>query len=240
MTDHTAHNDEAHDPAPGQNHDRASGHAHDHDLDDSPPSADEALALIRAQQTALERDQLSGIPWILGVWGVAWSVGFLALWSGYEGGNPWFRLPLGLAAAIFGLLLIGSIIISAVIGMRLNRGVRGPSNFSGAVYGIAWPVVSLGAYLIGVALALNGMDSTLQTLYFPAIYALVAGAMYLMGAALWRSIDQLVLGAVIIVAGTVAPFFGAPTNNLVMAVLGGGAFLIAALVMHLGLKKGRS
>ncbi|MBX9471541.1 hypothetical protein [Microcella sp.] len=211
----------------------------DHDLDDTPPSADEALALIREQQSALERDQLSGIPWILGVWGVAWTVGFLALWSGYEGGNPWFRLPLGLAAAIFGVLLIGSIIISAVIGMRLNRGVRGPSNFSGAVYGIAWPVVSLGAYLIGVALAVNGMDSTLQSLYFPAIYALVAGAMYLMGAALWRSIDQLVLGAVIIVAGTVAPFFGAPTNNLVMAVLGGGSFLIAAAVMNLGLKRGR-
>lgn len=208
--------------------------------DDAPPSADEALALIREQQSALERDQLSGIPWILAVWGVAWTVGFLALWSGYDGGNPWFRLPLGLAATIFGLLLLGSIIISAVIGMRLNRGVRGPSNFSGAVYGIAWPVVSLGAYLIGVALAVNGMDSTLQSLYFPAIYALVAGVMYLMGAALWRSIDQLVLGAVIIVAGTIAPFFGAPTNNLVMAVLGGGSFLIAAAVMQLGLKRGRA
>lgn len=206
-------------------------------LDDAPPSPDEALALIRDQQSALERDQLSGIPWILGVWGVAWSVGFLALWSGYEGGNPWFRLPLGLAATIFGVLLLGSIVISAVIGMRLNRGVRGPSNFSGAVYGIAWPIVSLGAYLIGVALALNGMDSTLQSLYFPAIYALVAGVMYLMGAALWRSIDQLVLGAVIIVAGTAAPFFGAPTNNLVMAVLGGGAFLIAAIVMRVSLRR---
>lgn len=210
------------------------------DYDDAPPTADEALALIREQQSALEREQLSGIPWILGVWGVAWTIGFLALWSGYEGGNPWFRLPIGIAAAIFGVLLIGSIIVSAVIGMRLNRGVRGPSNFSGAVYGIAWPVVSLGAYLIGVALALNGMDSTLQSLYFPAIYALVAGVMYLMGAALWRSIDQLVLGAVIIVAGTVAPFFGAPTNNLVMAVLGGGSFLVAALVMQVSLNRGRS
>jgi hypothetical protein len=207
-------------------------------VDDEPlQSPDEALALLRVQQSALERDQLSGIPWILAVWGVAWGVGFLALWSGYEGGNPWFQIPLPIAAIVFGALLIGSIAISAVIGMRLNRGVRGPSNFSGAVYGISWPVVSLGAYLIGVALALGGMDSTLQSLYFPAIYALVAGAMYLMGAALWRSIDQLVLGAVIIVAGTVAPFFGAPTNNLVMAVLGGGAFLVAAIVMRASLSR---
>jgi len=207
------------------------------DLDDAPPSADEALALIRRQQSALERDQLSGIPWILAVWGVAWTVGFLDLWSGYEGGNPWFQLPLSLAATIFGVLLIGSIVVSAIIGMRLNRGVSGASSFSGAVYGISWPIVSLGAYLIGVALALNGMDSELQSLFFPAIYALVAGTMYLMGAAVWRSIDQLVLGAVILVAGTVAPFFGAPTNNLVMALLGGGAFLVAAVVMHLSLSK---
>ncbi len=211
----------------------------DPDLDEAPPSADEALALIRQQQTALERDQLSGIPWMLGVWGVAWSVGFLALWSGYDGGNPWFRIPLPIAAIVFAALLIGSAVVSAVIGMRLNRGVRGPSNFSGAVYGIAWPIVALSAYLIGVALAVNGMDRTMQSLFFPAIYALVAGCMYIMGAAIWRSIDQLVLGIILIVAGTVAPFFGAPTNNLVMALVGGGALLISGLVMHLNLRRRR-
>lgn len=207
------------------------------DPDDALPSADEALALIRSQQTALERDQLSGIPWILGVWGVAWSVGFFALWSGYEGGNPWFSIPLPISGTIFGVLLVGSIVFSAIVGMRLNRGVRGPSNFSGAVYGISWSVVSFGAYLVGAALINAGMDSELASLYFPAVYALVAGSMYLMGAALWRSIDQLVLGAVIIVTGTVAPFFGAPTNNLVMAVLGGGAFLVAAIVMSISLRR---
>ena len=211
----------------------------DPDLDEAPPSADEAFALIREQQSALERDQLSGIPWMLGVWGVAWSVGFLALWSAYDGGNPWFRIPLPIAAAVFAVLLIGSAVVSAVIGMRLNRGVRGPSNFSGAVYGIAWPIVALGAYLIGVALAVNGMDRTLQSLFFPAIYALVAGCMYVMGAAIWRSIDQLVLGMILIVAGTVAPFFGAPTNNLVMALVGGGALLISGLVMQLNLRRRR-
>jgi hypothetical protein len=207
------------------------------DLDDAPPSPDEALALIRSQKGALEREQLSGVPRILLVWGVAWSVGFLVLWSGYEDGNPWFRIPLPIAGTIFGVLLIASIIFSAVVGMRMNRGVRGPSNFSGAVYGISWSVVSFAAYLIGVALIRNGMDAELASLYFPAIFALVAGTMYLMGAALWRSVDQLVLGAVIIVAGTAAPFFGAPTNNLVMAVLGGGAFLVAGIVMRLSLRR---
>lgn len=209
------------------------------DHDDAPPTADEALALIREQQSALERDQLSGIPWILGVWGIAWTIGFLALWSGYEGGNSWFQIPLGVAAIIFAGLLIGAAVFSAVIAMRLNRGVRGPSNFSGAVYGIAWPITGAAAYLIGVALAVNGMDRELQSLFFPAIFALVAGCMYIMGAAMWRSIDQLVLGIILIVTGAAAPFFGAPTNNLVMGVVGGGALLISGLVMQLNLRRSR-
>jgi hypothetical protein len=206
--------------------------------DDEPLSSpDEALALIREQQRTVTERQIGGVPWILSAWAVSWGVGFLALWSGYDGGNPWFRVPLPVGGAIFGVLVIGAIVVSAVLGVRMNRGLRGPSNFAGAVYGISWSAVSLAAFMIGIALLQNGMSSSLASLYFPAVYALVAGALYLMGAALWRSVDQLVLGSVIIVAGTVAPFFGAPTNNLVMAVLGGGSFLIAAIVMRLSLRR---
>jgi hypothetical protein len=200
-------------------------------------SPDEALALIREQQRTVTERQLGGVPWILTAWAVSWGVGFLALWSGYDGGNPWFRVPLPVGGAIFGVLVIGAIVASAVLGLRMNRGLRGPSSFAGAVYGISWSVVSLAAFLIGIALLQNGMSSSLATLYFPAAYALVAGALYFMGAALWRSVDQLVLGSVIIVTGTAAPFFGAPTNNLVMAVLGGGSFLIAAIVMRVNLRR---
>ncbi len=218
---------------------------HDHDepavtADDAPPSADEALALIREQQRTVAQSQLGAVPWILGVWGIAWSVGFLALWSGYEGGNPWFQLPLAVAGTIFGVLLLSAIVTSAVLGIRISRGVRGASGFSGAVYGLSWWAGSVAVYLVGVALINAGADAELVSLYYPAAYGLVAGLLYFMGAALWRSIDQLVLGAIIIIASTVAPFFGAPTNNLVMAVLGGGSFLVSALVMQLSLNRGRS
>ena len=209
------------------------------DLDESLVDPAAALALIRQQQDALDRDQVGRIPVILLVWGIAWFVGFAALWSGYAGGNPWFQIPLGQAGITFAVAMIGAAGISTWIAMRLNRGVSGPSNFSGAVYGIGWPIAAFSAYLIGVALAVNGMDRELQSLFFPAIFALVTGTMYLMGAAVWRSVDQLVLGIIILIAGTAAPFFGAPTNNIVMALLGGGSFLIAGLVMHLNLRRGR-
>lgn len=209
-------------------------------IEDSPlQSPDEALALIRTQQRAVTQSQLGSIPWILAVWGVAWGAGFLALWSGYDGGNPWFQLPLPVAGTIFGVLLVSAIVASAVLGIRISRGVSGASGFSGAVYGFGWWAGSIAVYLVGVALINAGADAELVSLYYPAAYGLVAGLLYFMGAALWRSVDQLVLGAIIIVASTVAPFFGAPTNNLVMAVLGGGSFLVAAAVMQLSLRRGR-
>jgi len=205
--------------------------------DDAPPSPDEALALIREQQRTVAERQLGGVPWILGMWAVSWGVGFFALWSGYEGGNPWFQIPLGVAALIFGVLLVTAIAVSAIIGIRIGRGVRGASGFGAAIYGVSWSVSSLAVYLIGVALVRAGADASVTSLFYPAIFALVAGLLYLMGAAVWRSMDQLVLGAIIIVTAVVAPFFGAPTNNLVMAVLGGGSFLVAAVVMHLNLRR---
>lgn len=208
------------------------------DHDDAPPTADEALALIRDQQRTVTAQQLGGVPWILGMWAISWGVGFLALWSGYEGGNPWFQIPLALAAWIFGVLLVAAIAVSAIIGIRIGRGVRGASGFGGAVYGISWSVASLAVYLIGVALINAGAGPELVSLYYPAAYGLVAGLLYFMGAALWRSVDQLVLGSIIIVSAVVAPFFGAPTNNLAMALLGGGSFLVAAIVMHVNLRRG--
>jgi len=206
--------------------------------DDEPLSGpDEALALIHEQQRTVTELLYGSVPWIYTMWGIAWGVGFLALWSGYDDGNPWFRLPLGLAAAIFGGLMTGALITSFVAGAGIGRGVRGASAFSGTIYGISWAVGLPSVFLIGIALAGAGADGALLSLYFPAASGTVIGLIYFMGAALWRSIDQLVLGAVIIVVGTVAPFFGAPTNNLVMAVLGGGSFLIAAIVMRLSRRR---
>ena len=115
----------------------------------------------------------------------------------------------------------------------------GSSAFPGAVYGLSWMLGSIFVFAVGIALDRAGADSMLLSLYYPAAYTLVAGLIYLMGAALWQSMDQLILGVIILIAAAIAPFFGAPTNNLVMAVLGGGSFLVAGLVMHLNLRRGR-
>ena len=197
------------------------------------------LALLEAQQRRVTGALLAPIPWLYGIWGVAWLVGFLALWSGRADGNPWFSIPGPLAWVVFGVLIAGSAVASAVIGFRINRGVRGVSTFSGVVYGMSWSLCGTAFALLGVGLISNGLSSDLSSLYFPSAYALMCGTLYLGGAALWRDKGQLVLGIVLLVVASVAPFFGAPANYLVMAIAAGGTFLVGALVSALRLRPGR-
>lgn len=187
----------------------------------------------------MDRELLKPIPWLLGIWGAAWLVGFLLLWSAYEGGNPWFRVPGVVAGIGFGALILASIVASGVIGARINRGVRGASDFAGMVYGLSWSISAMAFAAVGVGLISQGMSHELASIYFPSAYALMVGLLYLAGAALWREKSQLVLGIVLLAVGSVAPFFGAPANNLVMALAGGGAFLVAAAVMATRLSKAR-
>jgi hypothetical protein len=164
-------------------------------------------------------------------------VGFLLLWSAYDGGNPWFRVPGVVAGVGFGVLIIASIAASAVLGSRINRGVRGESNFPGIVYGLSWSIAGAAFAAVGVGLISNGMSQQLASIYFPSAYALMVGLLYLAGAALWREKTQLVLGIILLIVGSIAPFFGAPTNNLVMALAGGGSFLVATAIMIVRLRR---
>ncbi len=193
-------------------------------------SPEEMLRLVRNQQRDVERKQLSPIPWMLGVWGVAWTIGFLLLWSAWPGGNPWFSVSGGVAATTFGILIAVAVAVSAILGVRIGRGVKGTSNFAGAVYGISWSLCGAAFTAVGVALLRNGMSSELASLYFPSAFALMAGTLYLAGAALWRNVSQLVLGIMLLFVGAVAPFFGNPTNNLVFGIVGGGTFLVMAVL----------
>ena len=204
--------------------------------DESLPPA-EMLRLVQQQQDRVVRSLSGPIPWLYAIWGTSWLVGFLLLWSSWPGGNPWFQIP-GLVAGIaFAVLMVASIVASAVLGIRIGRGVRGASDFQGAVYGLSWSICGAAFAAVGMGLISNGLSTELASIYFPSAYALMVGTLYLGGAALWRDKGQLVLGIVLLSAGSVAPFFGAPTNNLVMALVGGGAFLIGAVVAARNLRR---
>jgi hypothetical protein len=210
------------------------------------PDADEplgdpraTLALLEGQQRQVLNAQQAPVIWMYLIWGITWFVGFLALWSGDANGNPWFTIPAHVATPIFIVMLVASIVASAVLGIRINRGVRGASVFSGAVYGLSWTACGTAFAVLGTGLISQGLSPELANLYFPAAYALMCGTIYLGGAALWRDVSQLVLGLVLLAVGSASAFAGSPGNDLVLALGVGGAFLLAAGTLTVRRRAGR-
>lgn len=204
--------------------------------DEAPLDPAAMLALSEREQQRIAIAFVRPVAWLLAVWGVAWTIGFLVFWAGYpESGAP-VLVPLGIAAPVFGVCIAAAIVVSAVIGARMNRGIRGSSNFSGGVYGASWTIGSVAVWLIGTALIKAGMPHDVAMLFFPAGYALMVGLLYIAGAAIWQAKEQLVLGSWIMAVGVGATFAGFPTNLLVMGVLGGGGFLVGAIAIPLILR----
>jgi hypothetical protein len=195
--------------------------------DETPLDPAAMLALSTGQQQRVSSQFARPVVTMLAAWGAAWLVGFLALWLALEPEAP-VSLPIAVAAPVFGILIVGAIVLSIVLGSRMSRGIRGSSVFSGAVYGWSWSIASFAVFLIGQALVNAGMPPQLSMLYYPTTYGLVAGMLYLAGAALWNDRTQLFLGLWIIIVSVASSFAGTPANLLFMAVLGGGGFIVGA------------
>ncbi len=187
-------------------------------------------ALIQTQQRVMTRSIEAAIPWFYGLWGGAWLIGFLLIWLSWTSEATGIPMPGPVAATAFAALIVAASVASTVIAVRLNRGVRGASEFTGTVYGVTWAVLGVGFGAVGGALVAAGLTPELATLYFPSAYAIMTGGQYLAGAAIWRSTGQLVLGGLMVLTGAVTPFLGAPGNLLGMAFLGGGSLVIAGIV----------
>lgn len=206
--------------------------------DEQPLDPAGMLDVLERQQRAVDHAWMRPVAGLYSIWGAAWLGGFLLLWSASGAVAEQVRVPAVAAGIGFAALVVAAVVGSAVLGARMGRGVRGPSQFQGAVYGLSWPLTGAAFGAVGYGLLANGMPRDLFSLYYPAAFALMAGTLYIAGAALWSDRSQLVLGIAILVVGSSAPFFGTPTNYLVMALGGGGAFLIAALVFAMRLRRG--
>lgn len=185
---------------------------------DAPVDLASMAAIMREQRRATRVPDATSIATMLATWGIVWCLGFLSLWSGEYGGNPWFRLPGPSAWIVFGALVATGIVISIVLGVRMGRGVRGASAKAGALYGWSWPIVMIGAWLMLMGLIRNGLTPELTGLVAPALFVFAAGAMYLVGGALWRSGTSFALGCTIIATAAIATIVGEPHHYVVYAI----------------------
>ncbi|CAN5605184.1 hypothetical protein BH10ACT7_BH10ACT7_14790 [soil metagenome] len=188
-------------------------------------------ALIEEQQDDIVRRQAAIVPRMALTWGLAWFVGFLALWL-VDGASPAFALPVPTAIAVFVAANAAGVAVSAVLGVRSNRGYR-PSrqdSFTGVVYGNTWSVGIIAILLLGWGLTTQGMPGTVAGHFYPAALVVFAGIMYITAGAIWQAVPCVVVGAVIVVIGALSTFMPAPWHFLFLAIAAGGSFLVLSVV----------
>ncbi|MEJ5912980.1 hypothetical protein [Pseudokineococcus sp. 1T1Z-3] len=205
--------------------------AHD-DQPTAQPDPRESLALLEAERSRTARALEPDVRLVYGVWGVAWLVGFLALWSSATGTGP-LVLPGPVAGGVFGGLLLLAVVVTGVHISRRVSGVVGTTSTQGAMYGWAWLLGFGGVGALTASVAMAGASPEVLGVLSPALSGLVVGLLYLAGGTLWQDRAQYSLGVWILGTSAAGALAGYPTNYLVMGLLGGGGFLVAALVVAL-------
>jgi hypothetical protein len=197
--------------------------------DEDALSPAEMLALASNQQRSIEGRTASFVPALLLMWGGVWVLGFGALWLSC---GPLPGLPLPVAVSIVGGLLVIAVVVSAVLGIRSGRGIRGntAAAFSGAVYGSAWTIGGLAIFAIGQGLVAAGMEGDVLSIFYPVTFVLFAGIMFIVGAAIWQAMPMLLVGIWTTLVSVIAPFLGYPTHYLGLAIGGGLGFVCLGIV----------
>jgi len=218
--------------------------AHDRPADAAAADpADEALdpaamyALLQNQRLSARAQLGDFVPLISGAWGVAWLLGFGSLWliDGVEG----FSLPVPLAVTVFVATLVAAGGLSAWLGFRTGRGMRGNTGaaFTGIVFGNLWWVGSAAIGILGAGLRAQGMTAELANFYYPCAYVLFAGIMYIVAGAIWHAVPSVVAGLWLVIVAAVASLFPYPQHYLFLALAAGIGFLVLSLTSGLRLRR---
>jgi hypothetical protein len=183
----------------------------------SPTEAEEALAIIQVMMQKTRRAiSSSGAYLFLIIWGVVWLLGFL--------GSQF--LPIETAGYVWiGLDTLGGI-LSAVIGIRMNRGVRSlSSGTSGKRIAIFWMLLFLYCVAsIAVAWPADGKQLAMFIILFVMVGWLAMG--------LLLSFTSIWPGVIITALALVGYFLLPGIFNLWMAILGGGGMIVLGLYIR--------
>ena len=183
----------------------------------SPTEAEEALAAIQSMMKKTRRAiSSSGAYMFLFIWGVVWLLGFLS--SQF--------LPNQIAGYIWmGLDILGGV-ISAIVGIRMGRGVRSSSPVtSGKRIGIFWFLLFFYAVAtVAVSWPADGKQLAMYIILFVMVGWLAMGLL-LSFASVWP-------GFAITALALIGYFLLPSIFYLWMAVLGGGGMIALGLYIR--------
>ncbi|MGA7173730.1 MAG: hypothetical protein WBZ07_00240 [Candidatus Dormiibacterota bacterium] len=197
--------------------------------DEPSHTPEETLALIDAQRGMALRSLYVDPAMILGAWGVAWLLGFGAI---YLAVNGWLGavMPAWAAAVLAAVLFTAAAVVTFGEQVRRGRGVQGASRRIAAMYGWSWLLAAAGLLALDLALEHQGLPSGLAPLLWTGSSLLAVGLLYLAGGMLWDDRLQYGLGVWVLVTGAASVAAGVPGNFAVLSLAGGGGFLVAAAV----------
>ena len=197
--------------------------------DDDPIDPREGLAIVAAQRRRV-RDSIVDDRLVFGVWGIAWLVGYGAMWWSAD------RSATSTASGLGGLVFVGVAVTALVVTLvhiaRATHGLAGTSSQVGAMYGWAWFMGFLGQGLVTAGVLRAGADAQVVAIVANGVAALVVGLLYMAGGALWREASLFAVGAWMIATAGAASLLPMPGGYLVMSVAGGGGMLAAAALTH--------
>lgn len=185
---------------------------------------EESLALIQHQRADTRRRRGGGPAPILGMWGLAWLIGFGCCYLAARG-----VMPMPVAVAVTIALSVVAVTVPIVQGVRAARGVRGPSTTVGTMYGVAWGLAFALTSAINGGLERYVVSPDGLSLLWTASSMVVVGLLYLTAGMLWQSWPQYLLGAWVLVFAAVGVLVGVPANFLVLSLAGGGGMLALAV-----------
>jgi len=165
---------------------------------------------------------------LYGAWGLAWLLGFGAIWLSVRA-DPTYRTPPAWAFVVLGVCLAAALAISVLTMDRARHGVTGPSSTWRKWYGWAWVVSFTCVFLLTAGVAHAGASAAVIGLVASAGPVLVVSVMYLVGGSLWHDGTMFIIGAWLALTIGVAVLFGTVTFDLILAIAGGGGFVMAAL-----------
>lgn len=195
-----------------------------------PLSAAEMLAVTETQQQRTEAE-LSGRPGALfGAWGLAWLFGFGALFATI-GRDPIVEIAWPFALLFFFACLGSAGVVTGKLLRHASRGLRGPAQTGGAMYGWSWTLGFLALSGVIAAVARTGISYEVYALLWSAGSGLVVGILFLCGGAMMCDRWQYGIGLWVLAVNAAGGFAGIPGHYLVMSLAGGGGFLAAALVL---------
>lgn len=195
--------------------------------DEAPLPPSESLALIEQQSLRTRRDTDVNPALFNAAWGTAWLLGFGFFYLG-AGPAPPLDVPTWVVGVTFAALLTTAGLVQIVHSARATRGVHGVSAQTGAMYGWTWTLGLVSLAIVLSAVTAGGVSDRAEALLWPAAFVLVAGILLMAGGTVFRDWLFYGLGVWIVLVDVAAALAGIPTYYLVVALAGGGGFLVVS------------